>query len=148
MKNETTGFRAASGRNDIANGKDSIKRTVQGNTTASRDADEPATAGKKNKMEEKNYARIRNATKADRKASRARKTTKQANKSGRDTKQTQTVRCCESTNILQSQNFWKWKFWSGVRLWCIVVYGGSHAKRLRLENVWVFDDFRYYHLTC
>ena len=53
MKNETTGFRAASGKNDIANGKRSIKRTVQGNTKALRDADEPATAGKKSKMEEK-----------------------------------------------------------------------------------------------
>lgn len=107
MKNETTGFRAASGRNDIANGKRSIKRTVQGNTTASRVADEPATAGKKSTMEEKVYARIRNATKAGSKADRARKTTKRADRSGRDTKQTQAVNCFENSNILQSQNFCK-----------------------------------------
>ena len=49
MKNETTGFHAASGKNGISNWKDSIKRTVQGNTTASHDADEAATAGKKDK---------------------------------------------------------------------------------------------------
>ncbi len=107
MKNETTGFCAASGTSDTANGKTLNKRTVRGNTTASRDADRPATAGERGIIEEKDYARIRYITKTGSRANRARKNTKRADRSGRDTKQTQAVNCFENTNILQSQNFWK-----------------------------------------